>query len=180
MKKLVQLNIPISCMNNFHLTRQSCTYVHFPKWKRRTFKLYFLMQILWVNLKYLWLISINFTKKIISAINLMEKMLEIDADKRINAAQTLSHPYLEEVKMKMLRSVYHCFQHLVCWSFWWTHCSILWPNIWRLWSDSGCLERKSLEHNQNVQRGNVWWTLCQLVPKLCYLSSRLLIFIFYS
>ena len=49
-----------------------------------------------------------------SAINLMEKMLEIDADKRINAAQTLSHPYLEEVKMKMLRSVYHCFQHLVC------------------------------------------------------------------
>ena len=36
-----------------------------------------------------------------SAINLMEKMLEIDADKRINAAQTLSHPYLEEVKMKM-------------------------------------------------------------------------------
>ena len=31
----------------------------------------------------------------------MEKMLEIDADKRINAAQTLSHPYLEEVKFKM-------------------------------------------------------------------------------
>ena len=30
----------------------------------------------------------------------MEKMLEIDADKRINAAQTLSHPYLEEVNWK--------------------------------------------------------------------------------
>ena len=43
----------------------------------------------------------KFHKKFISAINLMEKMLEIDADKRINAAQTLSHPYLEEVKMKM-------------------------------------------------------------------------------
>ena len=27
----------------------------------------------------------------------MEKMLEVDSDKRINAAQTLSHPYLEEV-----------------------------------------------------------------------------------
>ena len=27
----------------------------------------------------------------------MEKMLEVDADKRITAAQTLSHPYLEEV-----------------------------------------------------------------------------------
>ena len=33
----------------------------------------------------------------ISAIDLMEKMLEVDADKRITAAQTLSHPYLEEV-----------------------------------------------------------------------------------
>ena len=55
------------------------------------------MQIPWVNLKFLWLISINFTKNFFSAINLMEKMLEIDADKRINAAQTLSHPYLEEV-----------------------------------------------------------------------------------
>ena len=27
----------------------------------------------------------------------MEKMLEVDADKRITAAQTLFHPYLEEV-----------------------------------------------------------------------------------
>ena len=27
----------------------------------------------------------------------MEKMLEVDGDKRINAAQTLTHPYLEEV-----------------------------------------------------------------------------------
>lgn len=30
------------------------------------------------------------------AIDLMEKMLEVDADKRINAEQTLSHPYLAE------------------------------------------------------------------------------------
>jgi len=30
------------------------------------------------------------------AIDLLEKMLEVDADKRITAAQTLSHPYLEE------------------------------------------------------------------------------------
>ena len=36
----------------------------------------------------------------------MEKMLEIDADKRINAAQTLSHPYLEEVNYK---KHYHIF-----------------------------------------------------------------------
>ena len=27
----------------------------------------------------------------------MEKMLEVDGDKRINAAQTLTHPYLAEV-----------------------------------------------------------------------------------
>ena len=33
----------------------------------------------------------------------MEKMLEIDADKRINAAQTLSHPYLEEVNLKYIK-----------------------------------------------------------------------------
>ena len=31
------------------------------------------------------------------AIDLMEKMLEVDAEKRITAAQTLFHPYLEEV-----------------------------------------------------------------------------------
>ena len=92
----------ISCMNNFHLTRQSCTYVHFPKWKRRTFKQYFLMQIPWVNLFFFLVNQYKIHNKIqFSAINLMEKMLEIDADKRINAAQTLSHPYLEEVKMKM-------------------------------------------------------------------------------
>ena len=36
------------------------------------------------------------------AIDLMEKMLEVDSDKRINAAQTLSHPYLEEVCSKHL------------------------------------------------------------------------------
>ena len=89
-------------MNNFHLTRQSCTYVHFPKWKRRTFKQYFLMQIPWVNLFFFLVNQYKIHNKIqFSAINLMEKMLEIDADKRINAAQTLSHPYLEEVKMKM-------------------------------------------------------------------------------
>ena len=35
------------------------------------------------------------------AIDLMEKMLEVDSDKRINAAQTLSHPYLEEVWSRM-------------------------------------------------------------------------------
>ena len=35
------------------------------------------------------------------AIDLMEKMLEVDSDKRINAAQTLSHPYLEEVCFRM-------------------------------------------------------------------------------
>ena len=35
----------------------------------------------------------------------MEKMLEIDADKRINAAQTLSHPYLEEVNWKYNNNV---------------------------------------------------------------------------
>ena len=32
----------------------------------------------------------------------MEKMLEVDADKRITAAQTLSHPYLEEVSKKII------------------------------------------------------------------------------
>ena len=32
----------------------------------------------------------------------MEKMLEVDADKRITAAQTLSHPYLEEVSKKVI------------------------------------------------------------------------------
>ena len=32
----------------------------------------------------------------------MEKMLEVDSDKRINAAQTLQHPYLEEVCTPMI------------------------------------------------------------------------------
>ena len=32
----------------------------------------------------------------------MEKMLEVDSDKRINAAQTLQHPYLEEVWPPMI------------------------------------------------------------------------------
>ena len=44
----------------------------------------------------------------------MEKMLEIDADKRINAAQTLSHPYLEEVKLKIFSVFDNNFKHLVC------------------------------------------------------------------
>lgn len=30
------------------------------------------------------------------AIDLLEKMLELDADKRINAEQALAHPYLEK------------------------------------------------------------------------------------
>ena len=32
----------------------------------------------------------------------MEKMLEVDGDKRINAAQTLTHPYLAEVRNSSL------------------------------------------------------------------------------
>ena len=39
------------------------------------------------------------------AIDLMEKMLEVDSDKRINAAQTLSHPYLEEVGFKFFSMI---------------------------------------------------------------------------
>ena len=34
----------------------------------------------------------------------MEKMLEVDSEKRITAAQTLSHPYLEEVS-KVVRAL---------------------------------------------------------------------------
>ena len=41
------------------------------------------------------------------AIDLMEKMLEVDSDKRINAAQTLSHPYLEEVYSKIIPPQYY-------------------------------------------------------------------------
>ena len=37
------------------------------------------------------------TELCVSAIDLLEKMLEVDADKRIRAEQTLSHPYLAEV-----------------------------------------------------------------------------------
>ena len=33
------------------------------------------------------------------AIDLLEKMLEVDADKRITAEETLAHPYLAEVKL---------------------------------------------------------------------------------
>ena len=36
----------------------------------------------------------------------MEKMLEVDSDKRINAAQTLQHPYLEEVWPPMILKGY--------------------------------------------------------------------------
>ena len=32
------------------------------------------------------------------AIDLLEKMLEVDADKRITAEETLAHPYLAEVQ----------------------------------------------------------------------------------
>ena len=32
-----------------------------------------------------------------SAIDLLEKMLELDADRRITAEQTLAHPYLAQV-----------------------------------------------------------------------------------
>ena len=35
----------------------------------------------------------------------MEKMLEIDADKRINAVQTLSHPYLDEVRFRVANKI---------------------------------------------------------------------------
>ena len=38
--------------------------------------------------KYLWLLT---------AIDLLERMLEVDADKRITAEETLAHPYLAEV-----------------------------------------------------------------------------------
>ena len=38
---------------------------------------------------------------IISAIDLLEKMLELDADKRITAEQILAHPYLAQV-MKIM------------------------------------------------------------------------------
>ena len=36
------------------------------------------------------------------AIDLLEKMLEIDPDKRITAEQTLAHPYLAQVDQIML------------------------------------------------------------------------------
>ena len=35
------------------------------------------------------------------AIDLLEKMLEIDPDKRITAEQTLAHPYLAQVRLKL-------------------------------------------------------------------------------
>lgn len=55
------------------------------------------MQIQWVQ-NFTFCPYYNFL--FFAAIDLMEKMLEVDSDKRINAAQTLSHPYLEEVCWK--------------------------------------------------------------------------------
>jgi serine/threonine protein kinase len=50
--------------------------------------------------------KVNFVRKhllfvlLFPAIDLLEKMLELDADKRITAEQTLAHPYLAQVKFK--------------------------------------------------------------------------------
>ena len=41
------------------------------------------------------------------AIDLLEKMLEIDPDKRITAEQTLAHPYLAQVTL-----ILHYLHHL--------------------------------------------------------------------
>ena len=38
----------------------------------------------------------------LTAIDLLERMLEVDADKRITAEETLAHPYLAEVHAYLL------------------------------------------------------------------------------
>ena len=38
----------------------------------------------------------------LTAIDLLERMLEVDADKRITAEETLAHPYLAEVSIYLL------------------------------------------------------------------------------
>ena len=79
----------------FAWNRRFCTFVPFHKWRNKTFRQCSQMRTPWVSRK-----KIEFTwniRRFFLAIDLMEKMLEVDSDKRINAAQTLSHPYLEEV-----------------------------------------------------------------------------------
>ena len=83
----------IQCLN-INFDRQYSTFALYHKWRRKTFRQYFLMQIPWVQ-NFTFCPYYNFL--FFAAIDLMEKMLEVDSDKRINAAQTLSHPYLEEV-----------------------------------------------------------------------------------
>ena len=43
------------------------------------------------------------------AIDLLEKMLEIDPDKRITAEQTLAHPYLAQVLCRTFNFRNYCF-----------------------------------------------------------------------
>ena len=80
--------------------RQYSTSVPFHKWRNKTFRLCSQMRIPWVSLKRRIQIEWDYSCLFL-AIDLMEKMLEVDSDKRINAAQTLSHPYLEEVSFIM-------------------------------------------------------------------------------
>ena len=77
--------------------RPYCTSDRYRGWRRKTFRLSSLDLTPRVNVNH-WPVYSNWESFInISAIDLLEKMLEVDADKRITAAQTLSHPYLEEV-----------------------------------------------------------------------------------
>ena len=86
----------IQCLN-INFDRQYSTFALYHKWRRKTFRQYSQMQIPWVQ-NFTFCPYYNFL--FFAAIDLMEKMLEVDSDKRINAAQTLSHPYLEEVCRK--------------------------------------------------------------------------------
>ena len=45
------------------------------------------------------------------AIDLLEKMLEIDPDKRITAEQTLAHPYLAQVD----HIINYAVENWMCW-----------------------------------------------------------------